>query len=60
MGKQEEEYKAKDVDIRNYARYILSDGTIFEKRDLLDCLKTSVYLREKNLTSLLRSSVVYK
>jgi hypothetical protein len=33
MGKAEEEYHAKDADIRNYAKYLLSEGSIFEKRD---------------------------
>ncbi len=49
MGKSEENYKAKDVDIRNYAKYLLKDGSIFEKRDLLGCLKSKLLLREKNL-----------
>jgi site-specific DNA recombinase len=35
MGKSEEEYKAKDADIRNYAKYLLTEGNMFEKRDIL-------------------------
>lgn len=46
-GKKEEEYRAKDVDIRNYAKYVLSDGSIFDKRDLLGCLKSKVVLQNK-------------
>jgi hypothetical protein len=39
MGKQNEECSAKNVDIRNYAKYLITEGTVFEKRDLLGCLK---------------------
>ncbi|MFA6408187.1 MAG: recombinase family protein [Candidatus Paceibacterota bacterium] len=49
MGKKEEEYRAKDVDIRNYAKYLLTEGSIFEKRDLLVCLKTKLLVKEKRL-----------
>lgn len=47
MGKRDEEYRAGDVDIRNYAKYLLKEGTIFEKRDLLGCLKSKIIIREK-------------
>lgn len=49
MGKKEEEYRAKDVDIRNYAKYILSEGSIFEKRDFLSCLKSKIQLTNKKV-----------
>lgn len=49
MGKKEEEYKAKDADIRNYAKYLLTEGTIFEKRDLLGCLKSKIEVRNKKI-----------
>jgi len=47
MGKTNEEYSAKDADIRNYAKYLLTEGSIFEKRDLLTCLKSQIILRNK-------------
>lgn len=47
MGKAEAEYAAKDADIRNYAKYLLTEGSIFEKRDLLSCLKSKVVLIKK-------------
>jgi len=50
MGKPKEEYSAKDADIRNYAKYLLSEGSIFEKRDLLGCLKSKIILKEKKIT----------
>lgn len=39
----------KDVDIRNYAKYVLREGTDAEKRDLLSCLKSKIVLKEKKL-----------
>lgn len=50
MGKTEVEYEAKDVDIRNYAKYVLSEGTVFEKRDLLTCLKSKLELKQKMIS----------
>lgn len=47
MGKAEEEYHAKDADIRNYAKYLLTEGSMFEKRDLLACLKSKIVLEHK-------------
>lgn len=35
------------IDIRNYAKYILWEGTIAEKRELLGCLKSPVFLKNK-------------
>ncbi len=35
------------IDIRNYAKYILREGTIAEKRELLGCLKSAVFLKNK-------------
>ena len=49
MGKADEGYSVKDVDIRNYAKYLLSEGSIFEKRDLLMCLKSKLVLQDKAL-----------
>lgn len=37
----------KDIDIRNYAKLILQEGTSEEKRKLLGCLKTKIMLRNK-------------
>lgn len=38
------------IDIRNYAKYILREGTIYEKRELLGCLKSRLILKNKILT----------
>lgn len=42
-----EKIKVADIDIRNYAKYILRDGTNFEKRELLSCLKSKITLDNK-------------
>ena len=49
MGEKDEEYRVKDVDIRTYAKYIFTDGTIFEKRDLLECFKSRVLILQKQI-----------
>jgi len=50
MGKPEQEYHAKDADIRNYAKYLLTDGSLFEKRDLIQCLKSKLMIKDKAIT----------
>lgn len=50
MGKTDENYSVKDADIRNYAKYLLTEGSMFEKRDLLTCLATKLRLRNKLLS----------
>lgn len=37
----------KDIDIRNYAKFILVEGNIEEKREFLRCLKSDVVLNKK-------------
>lgn len=49
MGKQEEKYEVKDVDIRNYAKYVLEKGSVFEKRDLLKNIKSKVMFLNKKI-----------
>ena len=39
----------KDIDIRNYAKYILKEGSTIEKRELLDCLKSKIFMKSKKL-----------
>lgn len=44
------EVQVKDIDIRNYAKYLLRDGRDYEKRELLSCFKTKFILSNKVLT----------
>ena len=41
--------KVADVDIRNYAKYILRDGAMLEKRELLSCLQSKILMSNKNI-----------
>ncbi|MFZ3054879.1 MAG: recombinase family protein [Minisyncoccales bacterium] len=38
-----------DIDIRNYAKYLLKEGTITEKRELLSFLKSKLVLKDKKI-----------
>ena len=39
-----------DVDVRNYAKYPLKDGTLTEKRELLICLKSQLILKDRKVS----------
>ena len=41
--------RSNEVDIRNYAKYILTEGTKEEKRELLECLKSKIELKDKTV-----------
>jgi len=45
-----QEVKIKDIDIRDYAKFILKDGTIDEKRELLSYFKSKIVLKEKSVS----------
>ena len=45
-----EKIEVGDIDIRNYAKYILRNGTNGEKRELLGCLKNKILLKNKAVT----------
>lgn len=38
------------IDIRGYAKFVLKEGTNEEKRELLGCLKSRIYLAQKKIT----------
>jgi site-specific DNA recombinase len=39
----------KDIDIRNYAKFILQEGSMEEKREFLRCLKSEIVLSNKKI-----------
>src|SRR3989338_7413034 len=39
-----------DIDIRNYTKFILRDGTNIEKRELMSCLKSKLLLANKTIS----------
>lgn len=49
LGVKSTAVKIADIDIRNYAKYILRDGTIAEKRELLTCLRSKITIAEKRI-----------
>jgi len=49
LGEKESNVKVSDIDIRNYAKYILREGQIFEKRELLLCIRSKITLSDKKV-----------
>ena len=49
LGHKKENRKA-DIDIRNYAKYLLREGTLIEKRELLSFLKSKLILKDRGIT----------
>jgi len=43
------ESRNSEVDIKNYAKYLLAEGTIYEKRELLAFLKSKLTLKDKKI-----------
>lgn len=41
--------KQKDVDMRNYAKYVLREGSIIEKREVLGCLESKLIMKNKKI-----------
>lgn len=48
--KNTEKVKVKEIDIRNYAKYILRERNIWEKRELLGHLRSKLILKEKKIS----------
>jgi site-specific DNA recombinase len=42
--------KHKDISIKTFAKYMLQHGTLFEKREILSCIKSGILLKDKKLT----------
>ena len=43
------ESRNSEIDIKNYAKYLLAEGTIYEKRELLAFLKSKLTLKDKKI-----------
>lgn len=43
------ETRNSDVDIRNYAKYLLKEGTVYEKREMLYFLKSKLTLKDRKI-----------
>ncbi len=44
-----EKDKLPDIDTRHYAKYLLREGTIYEKRELLEYLRNRIVLKDKKI-----------
>jgi hypothetical protein len=52
LGSTDKVENRKDTDIRNYAKYILKEGAVIEKRELLANLRARIVYKDKELTLL--------
>lgn len=50
LGTTEKIKNNQDTDIRNFAKYILKEGTVGEKRELLANLRSRIIYKDKQLT----------
>lgn len=50
LGIKKQDARSVDADMKNYAKYILREGNIFEKRELLTYLKDRILLANKMIT----------
>lgn len=46
---QQEQLQQKNLDLKNYTKYILTDGSLLEKRELMACLKSKLVLKDKQI-----------
>jgi hypothetical protein len=49
LSGSKEKIIVEDIDIKNYAKYLLEEGSDIEKRELLGNLKTRIVYRDKKL-----------
>jgi|SRR3989344_1968468 len=47
VSNNKEKIEVADIDIRNYAKFILKEGANLEKRELLSCLKSKIAIKDK-------------
>ncbi len=49
LGKEVSQTEKTKVEIKDYAKYVLKNGTREEKRELLSCLKTKLHLKDQKV-----------
>lgn len=47
---KKEKVQVEEIDIRNYAKYLLREGADIEKRELLSCLRSKIVLKNKSIS----------
>lgn len=50
LGVQGLKAEAKDIDLKTYAKYILKEGSVVEKRELLSCVKSRFAFKNKMIS----------
>lgn len=50
LGAKDKIMPAKEADIKNYAKYLLKEGSVSEKRELLGNLRTRIVYKDKELS----------
>jgi len=50
LGSTDKIKNTEDTDIRNYAKYILKEGSVSEKRELLANLRSRLNYKDKKIT----------
>lgn len=50
LGAEKQKVQMMDIDMKNYAKYMLKEGNLFEKRELLSHLKNRLILKAKIIT----------
>lgn len=48
LGQNGNDFKNANIDVRNYARYILLEGSKEDKRELLECLRGKIIIENKD------------
>lgn len=49
LGKKDQKGTSKEIDIRHYAKYLLKEGSMLEKRELLVNLKSGIVYKNKRI-----------
>lgn len=50
LGIKDKTVKHQEIDLRDYAKYVLLEGTNEEKRELMGCFKSKIVVKEKAVT----------
>lgn len=49
LGIKEKTTEVGEIDMRNYAKYLLREGTLWEKRELLACLRSKIVMNNRQV-----------
>ena len=49
-GNGDAKMNAKGVDVQDYARYVLNDGSMTERREFMGCIKSKITVTKKVVT----------